>query len=134
MSAATRFRVSAGSIVGKGSKIYLERAVYRERETEKASSHPRLQGLIFDRTARLRRGSGGGSPAPERPRAKVGSYLINGGFCVITKCRVCGKSVEESKFWTVCPHNPIDEAPDAEFCKVHKQFDCFTCDEYLIRK
>jgi hypothetical protein len=53
---------------------------------------------------------------------------------VITKCRICGKSVEESKYWTVCPHNPIDEAPDAEFCKVHKQFDCFTCDEYLIRK
>ena len=50
------------------------------------------------------------------------------------KCKQCGKAIDESKFWTVCPHNPINEAPDAEFCRVHSEFDCPACDDHLIRR
>ena len=56
------------------------------------------------------------------------------GNRVNIKCKKCGSSVDESRFWTVCPHNPINEAPDAEFCRAHKEYDCTACDDHLIRR
>jgi hypothetical protein len=53
---------------------------------------------------------------------------------LVNKCKKCGKSVDESKFWTVCPHNPLDQAHDAELCKTHNQYDCFACEQYLVRR
>ncbi|HYP29721.1 MAG TPA: hypothetical protein VE262_23615 [Blastocatellia bacterium] len=53
---------------------------------------------------------------------------------MIIRCKKCGESIDESKKWTVCPHNPLDQAHDSEFCRDHKQFDCHACDEYMVRR
>lgn len=53
---------------------------------------------------------------------------------MIIKCKKCGSSVDESRFWTVCPHNPLDQGVDAEFCKTHSKYDCFDCSDHLISR
>lgn len=43
------------------------------------------------------------------------------------KCKVCGEEYHDEVCWTICPHNPLDRAADAVYCKRHDLFECHIC-------
>lgn len=43
------------------------------------------------------------------------------------KCKVCGEEYHDEVCWTICPHNPLDRAADAVYCKKHDLFECHLC-------
>lgn len=46
---------------------------------------------------------------------------------MIVKCKECGKTYDDTPNWTICPHNPLDVAHDAVYCRRHDLFNCYLC-------